>query len=685
MTAFSGASVLSHLRSRSVALAGILLASIVVPSSIALPQPSIGDVVTLLEKSSGAVIDPGDFVWEPSRGATADLLRGRAVTFLGRSADGAPRDLYRAWVRVSPGGRPIGVERVDRLTRTAVEQEKLVVRDGFAAFGIRFRDAWVSVGVVALGDHPATYWVVLPSPSTELDFTITARELVVRRGSDHATRVALDTMTVVGGDELLVLKRPTPTEDKAPAPPAIELAKPSEPSAIANYRDGYYAVKGGEPAVGVREIQGGKSLLFDGRQLDFTIVAGSAAPVSTTGFAPSSGVPLSLRGRKIVGVLEIPASVTVAGAGGALWSGHWVSPFRAQAPVLSSNDQGSLVVVPWTAQPWENAGFSSAIEWSGAPEATGHNAACVTRGGHFAVAWSSAPEVDVTRELPVDCTARWVAPGAIGRFETGDDLGPVTIAERPRIVVSVKEPDPLIPSPEGSTWAPLTHGQPAPAFIPAAHEASMEVLGTSVHVVMLDIDRFDFRLVAGADEKKPRHGAPPPAGLSPEEAARGRLAFSLAIGKRKNPRGLRIGSSTMHPLGKREGVVVMGQALFQVLAGSSLDEAATGDLVELPLTLEGGEVTRAARDRGPDQLRADLCVLPGVLLVAESTFDSHEASTTALSQLGCERAVALDRGAERPAQTWFDSDAASPHDSTTLFAMERPLLGHVEFESTATP
>ena len=68
-----------------------------------------GQLASLLSEASGTVVEPKDLRWEPSRGIIADLVVGRFVLFLGSAEPSSPRDVYRARVRLSPEGRPLGV------------------------------------------------------------------------------------------------------------------------------------------------------------------------------------------------------------------------------------------------------------------------------------------------------------------------------------------------------------------------------------------------------------------------------------------------------------------------------------------------------------------------------------------------------------------------------------------------
>jgi hypothetical protein len=78
---------------------------------------------------------PEDVRWEESRGAVLDTSSGRFVLFLASQEPGAPRDVWRARVRVSPEGRPMEVVDAHNLTSTPLgDDHALVLRGQYAAF-----------------------------------------------------------------------------------------------------------------------------------------------------------------------------------------------------------------------------------------------------------------------------------------------------------------------------------------------------------------------------------------------------------------------------------------------------------------------------------------------------------------------------------------------------------------------
>lgn len=100
------------------------------------PAPlTIEGLAGLLGTSARATVEPSSVAWEPSSGVLADLTIGRKALFLGCAKPGAPRDVYRAWVRVSPDGAPLSVTRIRNLTRTPLGDDSgLLVAGHKAAF-----------------------------------------------------------------------------------------------------------------------------------------------------------------------------------------------------------------------------------------------------------------------------------------------------------------------------------------------------------------------------------------------------------------------------------------------------------------------------------------------------------------------------------------------------------------------
>jgi hypothetical protein len=96
---------------------------------------SAAELAELLGRTCEQVVAPADLRWEPSKGALDDLVFGRSLLFLGSPTAGAPRDVFRARVRVSPEGQVLGVVSATNLTATPLgDDHALVAQGGHAAY-----------------------------------------------------------------------------------------------------------------------------------------------------------------------------------------------------------------------------------------------------------------------------------------------------------------------------------------------------------------------------------------------------------------------------------------------------------------------------------------------------------------------------------------------------------------------
>jgi hypothetical protein len=131
--------------------------------------------------------------------------------------------------------------------------------------------------------------------------------------------------------------------------------------------------------------------------------------------------------------------------------------------------------------------------------------------------------------------------------------------------------------------------------------------------------------------------------------------------------------------GDDAGALVVERGRPRILHAREVAAAAQGDATELPLTADEGKLRPEARDVGTMRARAAACVLDdGTLVVASTTFDSDEAATSALLDLGCARVVALDRGSHQAAFLHRAGTASAPeahYEASVLYAVEVPLPG----------
>jgi hypothetical protein len=118
------------------------------------PPRTLDGLAALLGQATGGTVQSADVAWEPSPGVLAEFFWGRRVLFLS-SVGGAPRDLYRARVRVTLEGRPVTISGLHNLTATALgDEQKLVINDTRAAFATASSGAVESITLLDLGGKP---------------------------------------------------------------------------------------------------------------------------------------------------------------------------------------------------------------------------------------------------------------------------------------------------------------------------------------------------------------------------------------------------------------------------------------------------------------------------------------------------------------------------------------------------
>ena len=168
----------------------------------------------------------------------------------------------------------------------------------------------------------------------------------------------------------------------------------------------------------------------------------------------------------------------------------------------------------------------------------------------------------------------------------------------------------------------------------------------------------------------------PPEAILPKLLA----AIGLGSGRRKNARGLTIDGAAGLPFRTEDaGALVIDHGRPRVVQAAGLAPAAGVDATELPMTADEGKLRPEARDVGSMRARAVACTLEdGTFAVAITTFDSDEAATTALLELGCARVVSLDRGSHQAAFVHRTGTATPPeprYDASALYVVEVPLGG----------
>lgn len=123
-------------------------------ASPAPPEPTVAGLAGALGAEAGVVVEPRDVAWEPSGGLLEELLYGRRLLFLGAPARGAPRDVFRAAVRVSRDGKPLSVHALRNLTETPLGDDA----------GLHVRGARATFATVAFGKVQAISVLELAGP-----------------------------------------------------------------------------------------------------------------------------------------------------------------------------------------------------------------------------------------------------------------------------------------------------------------------------------------------------------------------------------------------------------------------------------------------------------------------------------------------------------------------------------------
>lgn len=146
----------SHAKGRGLAAGAVALVAIAIRLSSAAPPPrSIEGVAEALGKAAGGAVRPDDFLWEGRAGFLEETFLGRRILFLASPVEGGPRDLYRARVRLTRGGRPISVSGVRNITRTSDGDERDLLGAGHhVAFATQTLDGVQGVTLLDLEGAP---------------------------------------------------------------------------------------------------------------------------------------------------------------------------------------------------------------------------------------------------------------------------------------------------------------------------------------------------------------------------------------------------------------------------------------------------------------------------------------------------------------------------------------------------
>jgi len=236
------------------------------------------------------------------------------------------------------------------------------------------------------------------------------------------------------------------------------------------------------------------------------------------------------------------------------------------------------------------------------------------------------------------------------------------------------------PHPPGAGWTEDAGQQPTPAWLPAIYGQVVSNLGAQVHLVALSPGRLLWRLRAGGKEPATKAAAALPGALAESEQGRALLAIGIGAGRKKGARGLAIEGAVGYPFkGEGAGILVIDKGQLGVAPAAGFTLPPGADATELPLTADEGKLRPEAREVGSMRPRAAVCVLDdGTAVVASTTFDSDEAATAALLEIGCARVVALDRGAHHNAflhRAGTEAPPSARYESSALYAVDAPMAG----------
>ncbi|WP_437596955.1 hypothetical protein WMF28_30685 [Sorangium sp. So ce590] len=340
------------------------------------------------------------------------------------------------------------------------------------------------------------------------------------------------------------------------------------------------------------------------------------------------------------------------------------------------------------------------------------SALCMTDRGLVVHAWSSAADAAAIRAALE--RARCLAGVSLGRAPeplgvaflsrqqdgslTAERLAPAMSLAPPAHVASAS-PRPFLyfesrstdgpPAPDLSLpgervgWTADSGAQPPPAWSPAVYAADTVHLGAQVRVHALAPDRFLFRLRAGSREISPRTAPKLDADVPADERSHVMAAIGVGTGRRRGPRGLAVGGTVGLRFRGEGGLLLVRRGRVEIRPAGGVEVAPGMDATELPLTADEGRLRPEAREIGTMRRRSAACVLEdGTFLVATTTFDSDEATTEALLDLGCARVVALDRGAHRNAfvhRASGDPALQQAYEETALFAVGLAMPGRARW------
>jgi hypothetical protein len=464
-------------------------------------------------------------------------------------------------------------------------------------------------------------------------------------------------------------------------------------------------------------------VVMDGRRLELRPLPGTAAPRSETGLHGDGRIP-EADTRRAVAVFAGGSPVGAPDAGVVIDRRPLVFP-REGAPTLAVTRLGRSLLGPWRHGEVLPEGITSIRQASSylleggrvvaSAEADAwlvdRSALCMTEAGHLIYAWGAdIPASTLANALLLagcaDAIPLATGPDPVGfgfvgftdggaSAQGGGGGAPSTrllaygmsfspeeaLSGSPTELMYVVTRDafPDAPLPEGASWEPDAEMRPSPAWLPAAHAATVTKLGAQVRLLLFAPGRFVFRARSGSKELSHRFDGTFPQALDEQDQARVSAAIGLGVARRKAVRGLALGGSLGLRFGPGSGVLVLDGERARIEKSEGWSPAPSEDGIELPLTADEGHPIAESRVVGTMRARAALCVrADGAVAVASTTFDTDEPTTEALVDLGCARVVALDRGSHQGAfvqRAGTDTPPERSYEQTVLYAIGAPMHG----------
>ncbi len=465
---------------------------------------------------------------------------------------------------------------------------------------------------------------------------------------------------------------------------------------------------------------------IDTRRLDVRVVPGAALPAPQAGPHGSGKLPRGEEAKKVVAVFAAGPARAPRPLG-FFGEGRLFAPLVTGAPSLAVKQDGHAALGAWPegavrdafvavaqgpeiagagagASPGAGAGASPGAGAGGGAFALADDgglraraALCRTASGYLVYAFAaSAKPASLGAGLALaGCAASLVIgaePARVGfayvRATVAEDgattfagtlASPVMSMSEAQLgdaqldatgVLVLRDQEPATVSSKKLAWAADAGKQPPPAWLPGVLSFETEQLGAKVKVLAFLPGRATFRLATGSDEGTGSRGDKP--GPSAQERGTALAALGLSVARRGTRRGLVLrGTEVVRPSRGGAWLVLDGARAAITRAGEA--PPAGADATEVPMTADERKLLPAAREVGTPRPRTALCVLPdGALLIAHASFDTDEATTEALLDAGCERVVALDRGAHDGVfvhRAGGDRAPEATYEATTIYVL----------------